>query len=158
VNRQGRFNTPYGEYNRPYYNRATMLAASSALRRAQLRHACFRELLLKAEPGDWIYVDPPYVPDRAWGDFTRYTAGQFGPSDQEDLAELLDQLDRDGVRWLLTNSDTKMIRRLYSGYQIFALASRRDITLRAADRESVDLVITNYDPPKREDLMRVGDP
>jgi len=155
VNRQGRFNTPYGEYDRPYYNRTTLLAASSALQHADIRHACFREILLKADPGDWVYVDPPYVPDRAWGDFTRYTAGQFGPGDQEDLAEVLEQLDRDGVRWLLTNSNTKMIRKLYSDYRIGTIATRRDITLQSADRESVDLVITNYDPPVRQGLMRV---
>jgi DNA adenine methylase len=153
VNRQGRFNTPYGEYDRPYYNRATLLAASAALKHAEIRHASFREILLKAEPGDWVYADPPYVPDRAWGDFTRYTAGRFGPSDQEGLADLLGQLDRDGVRWLLTNSNTKMIRTLYAGYKIQVIATRRDITLQAMDRESVDLVITNYDPPKREGLM-----
>lgn len=156
VNRQGRFNTPYGEYDRPYYNRPTLLAASSTLRRADICHASFREILLKVEPGDWVYADPPYVPDRAWGDFTRYTSGRFGPADQENLAEMLGQLDRDGTRWLLTNSNTKMIRKLYSNYRVHAIATRRDITLQAADRESLDLVITNYDPPGDEGLIRIG--
>lgn len=155
VNQQGRFNTPYGEYNRPYYNRTTLPAAAAALRHADIRHACFREVLLKAEPGDWVYLDPPYVPDRAWGDFTRYTAGRFGPGDQEDLADMCAQLDRDGVRWLLTNSNTMMIRKLYSDYRIHAIATRRDITLQAADRDSIDLVITNYDPPARQELTRI---
>lgn len=144
VNRQGRFNAPYGEYDRPYYNPATLRAASAALKHADLRHGCFREILPKAAPGDWVYLDPPYVPDRAWGDFTRYTAGQFAPGDQEDLAELLGELHGDGVRWMLTNSNTRMIRQLYAGYQVRAVATRRDVTLEAAGRPSVDLVITNY--------------
>lgn len=155
VNRQGRFNTPYGEYDRPFYNRDTMLAAAAALRAADVHHAGFRDVLLKAQAGDWCYADPPYVPDRAWGDFTRYTAGRFGPGDQEDLAEMLGQLDRDGARWMLTNSNTTMVRTLYADYRIHALATRRDITLQAADRASVDLVITNYDPPYRKELLRI---
>jgi DNA adenine methylase len=156
VNRKGEFNTPYGDYDRPFYNRDTLLAASAALQVADLRHSCFRELLLKAQPGDWVYLDPPYVPDRQWGDFTRYTAGQFGPGDQEDLAELLGQLDGDGVRWLLTNSDTQVVHDLYSGYRIRAIATRRDVTLRAAARQSMDLVITNYDPPRHEGLVTIS--
>lgn len=155
VNRQGKFNTPYGEYNRPYYNPRTLLAASEALQAADIRHACFREVLAKAEPGDWVYLDPPYVPDRKWGDFTRYTSGQFGPGDQEDLVEQLRELDREGVRWLHTNSNTKMIRKLYAGYRIHAIPTRRDITLQAAERDSVDLVITNYDPPAGQELPKL---
>lgn len=153
VNRQGRVNTPYGAYERPYYNRETLLAASRALRCATIRHLCFREALLKAEPGDWVYLDPPYVPDRAWGDFTRYTAGQFGPADQRELAELLGQLDRDGVKWLLTNSDTDVTRDLYAAYRQWLMPTRRDVALNAAERASMDLVVTNYAPPTTEGIL-----
>jgi DNA adenine methylase len=153
VNRSGAFNTPYGAYDRPYYNRDTLLAASRALRSADIRHADFREVLTDAQPGDWVYLDPPYVPDRAWGDFTRYTAGRFGPDDQKDLALLCQELDYRGVRWLLTNSDTELVRELYDGYPMAALPTRRDITLQSADRASRDLVVSNYSPPSHEELL-----
>ncbi len=155
VNREGRFNTPYGEYRRPYYNRATLLAASEALSVADVRNDDFGETLGRATPGDWVYLDPPYVPDRKWGDFTRYTAGQFGSRDQERLAEVLRKLDRKGVFWMLTNSDTDVVRELYSGYRLAVMQTRRDITLQAADRQSRDLVVANYDYPLRPG-MRVA--
>lgn len=98
VNQQGRFNTPYGEYQRPYYNPDTLLSASAALQGVDIRCADFADILTEARKGDWVYLDPPYVPDRKWGDFTRYTAGQFGPSDQERLAASLQRLDERGVR------------------------------------------------------------
>lgn len=156
VNRSGQFNAPYGAYNRPVYNRDTLLAASQALRGHSIVHADFRDVLLKASAGDWVYLDPPYVPDRKWGDFTRYTAGQFGPEDQVALAEMLGQLDRDGVRWLLSNSDTPLVRELYSAFSVQSLATRRDITLQSADRKSVDLVISNYPLPVLSGLRAAG--
>jgi DNA adenine methylase len=146
VNRRGEFNTPYGQYRRPYYNVETLLDAALALRGVDIRCADFEEVLGEGKRGDWVYVDPPYVPDRKWGDFTRYTAGQFGVQDQERLASQLCELDRRGVRWLLTNSNTKIVRELYRGYRMSILSTRRDITLQAADRQSCDLVVSNYEP------------
>jgi len=155
VNRKGEFNTPYGQYDRPYYNRATILNASEALASADIRHGDFRQILGKADRGDWVYLDPPYVPDRAWGDFTRYTAGQFGPQDQQDLADVCKEMDKTGIRWMLTNSDTDAVRELYQGWHIAALATRRDITLQSADRASRDLVIANYDLPQHGALIAI---
>ncbi|MGH2760647.1 MAG: DNA adenine methylase [Actinomycetota bacterium] len=145
VNRRGEFNTPYGEYQRPYYNPATLLAASWLLRSAELRCEDFDQVLRSAKQDDWVYLDPPYVPDRKWGDFTRYTAGRFGPDDQCRLAESIQRLDRKGVRWLMTNSDTAMVRELYSDFNLAILPTRREITLRSADRESRDLIVANYE-------------
>jgi DNA adenine methylase len=154
VNRKGGFNTPYGEYDRPYYNRATLLAASAALKGMEVRAGGFQEMTAEAEAGDWIYLDPPYVPDRKWGDFTRYTPGQFGPEDQDELVAICRELDVRGVRWLLTNSDTEITRDLYSAFEIRTIPTRRDIALQSSDRNSVDLVVSNYILPWSERLPR----
>lgn len=153
VNQRGQFNTPYGRYSRPYFNRGTIVSCSAALQRADIRSGDFRETLLKATAADWVYVDPPYVPDRVWGDFTRYTPGRFTAADQADLAVLLRQLDRDGVKWLLTNSDTPLVRELYSGFLMTNMSTRRDITLQSQDRSSTDLVIANYQPPTERQVF-----
>ncbi len=145
VNRRGQFNTPYGEYRRPYYNRETLLAASAALKGVAIRCGDFSSVLAEARKGDWVYLDPPYVPDRKWGDFTRYTPGQFGPADQERLAYELRRLDGKGARWLLSNSNTPKVREIYREFRMAVLSTRRDITLQSADRQSTDLLVSNYD-------------
>lgn len=144
VNRQGRFNVPYGAYERPYYNRDAFLMASKVLQGAKLRCGDYRECLRSARKGDWVYLDPPYVPTGAWGDFTRYTAGQFSGSDHEGLATQVRSLDARGVHFLLTNSDTPFARDLYSGFGMGILETRRDIDLRSRHRKSTDLVVSNY--------------
>lgn len=146
VNRQGRFNVPYGEYDRPYYNRDNILRASKALAHAEIRCADFDETLAGAQPGDWVYLDPPYVPDRKWGDFKRYTSDQFGEEDHERLGQLMRRLSDEGVSVLLTNSDTPFVRSLFGDWNIMELETRRDIHLKSSERASQDLVITNYRP------------
>lgn len=147
VNRSGQFNVPYGQYDRPYYNRETLLRASDVLGRAEIRHEDFTSAIASAESGDWVYLDPPYVPDRQWGDFRRYTAGQFPDSSLDQLAEVVREASDRGVYVTMTNSDTEQVRTRFAEFKFTRLATRRDITLNASERTSVDLVITNYDVP-----------
>ncbi len=144
VNRRGQFNVPYGEYTRPYYNRDALLRASKALSTAEIRLADFADVIAEARAGDFLYLDPPYVPDRKWGDFKRYTAGRFSDEDHERLADLMRAADARGVFVMLTNSDTPTARRAFKGFKRRRLATRRDIHLKAAERASVDLILTNY--------------
>lgn len=145
VNKSGEFNVPYGAYARPYYNRDTVLEASKALQAAKVRCWRYGRALKLAKSGDWVYLDPPYVPTGAWGDFTRYTPDRFPLSEHEKLAEAVRDLDRRGVHFLLTNSDTPLVRDLYSGFPQWTLPTRRDIDLRSDKRASSDLVVANYD-------------
>lgn len=114
MNRSGQFNTPYGAYNRPYYNRDTILRASKALAAAEFTICDFEEALDKAEAEDWVYLDPPYVPLGGWADFKRYTPDQFGEEDHERLYLAMVRASERGVFVTLTNSDTVFVRELFS--------------------------------------------
>lgn len=144
VNRRGGFNVPYGAYDRPYYRRATLLEASRALAGVDLRRCDFAEALREAAAGDWVFLDPPYLPEGGFADFKRYTAGQFHDADHERLAAEMLDASRRGVLLTMTNSDTDATRRIYRDFTATRMATRRDINLRAAARASSDLVITNY--------------
>lgn len=144
VNRDGRFNVPYGAYDRPYYNRKTLLAASSALQGVTIQRRDFADALAEAGPGDWVYLDPPYIPLGGFADFKRYTPGQFTEEDQRRLAASMREAGDRGVHLMMTNSDTPLTREIFSGFHVTSMATRRDINLQAKKRSSVDLVVTNY--------------
>jgi DNA adenine methylase len=147
VNRRGQFNTPYGAYNRPYYNRDTMLRASKALTVAEFMTCDFEDAIDKAESGDWVYLDPPYVPLGGWADFKRYTPGQFSEEDHVRLRDAMVRATARGVLVTLTNSDTPFVRELFGlPFHTYQLTTRRDINLQTDKRKSTDLVITNYEP------------
>lgn len=156
VNRQGEYNVPYGEYNRPYYNRDTLLRASKALAVAEIEHADFGRAFQRAQAGDWIYADPPYVPETEWGDFKRYTPDQFHDEDHERLASLMREATARGIYVTVTNSDMPPVRKIFDGFAMGPLATRRDIHLDSTKRKSKDLVITNFVEFRAEQLP-IGD-
>jgi DNA adenine methylase len=91
-----------------------------------------------------VFLDPPYLPEGGFADFKRYTPGQFRDADHERLAAEMHDASRRGVLLTMTNSDTDATRQIYTGFRTIRMATRRDINLRAAERASFDLVLTNY--------------
>ena len=75
MNKKGQFNTPYGRYKNPTICDEELLrTASGILRNAQIVCGDYLEVLHEyAQPGDFIFLDPPYIPVTEWGDFKRYT-------------------------------------------------------------------------------------
>jgi DNA adenine methylase len=145
VNARGGFNVPYGRYDRPLYNRATVLAASAALAGTLIRHRDFAAAIDDAETGDWLFLDPPYVPAGGYSDFQRYTAGQFRAADHERLVEACRRATARGVRFLLTNTNNDAARALYVDFDRHVIPTRRDVHLDTAKRASTDLLVANYE-------------
>jgi DNA adenine methylase len=161
VNGRGRFNVPFGRYAQPRILiddrlRAASLALSKARIIASEDFATF--LGRRCRKGDFVYLDPPYVPVSRTSYFTSYARGSFGPSDQERLADVMARLHSRGVRWMLSNSFTPLSRRLFvrgllgriglparRPYAI-GLEARRAINSRGDARGPVrEWVVRNYD-------------
>lgn len=148
VNRAGQFNVPFGRYARPpgLYDRANVWRVSELLKRTELWCGDFETALEGGGRGDFVYVDPPYVPLTATASFTRYTRGNFTAIDQRRLADAVHELTRRGCRTLISNSDTPLVRELYEGYPTEVLQAPRNINSDAAGRSRIsELAIRNYD-------------
>jgi DNA adenine methylase len=148
VNREGRFNVPFGRYRNPTIcDRANLEAASRALRDATLAIGDHETTLCDATAGDFIYFDPPYQPVSRTASFTSYTDARFDAGEQERLASTYRRLHRAGCYLMLSNSDAPLIRDLYAGFRIETIAANRAINCRADGRGPVaELVIANYTP------------
>ena len=148
VNKQGRFNVPFGKYKNPRYADADNLrAASAALQHARvLEVADFSQTLKRAGAGDFIYFDPPYVPVSETARFTSYTADSFGLRDQIRLHHVFTQLDQMGCYVMLSNSDTPTIRELYRGFRCETVKAHRFINSNKHRRGHVtEVVVVNYE-------------
>ncbi len=148
VNRRGQFNVPFGRYQSPkYLDRDNLLAVSHALRNVEILCAAFETVVDRAEPGDWVYFDPPYVPVSQTANFTSYYANGFGLQDQERLRDVCITLSRNNVYTMVSNSDTPAVRALYQNFFIDEVLAHRAINCKGAKRGKVaELVITNYAP------------
>ena len=112
VNKKGQFNVPFGYYKNPkIYDKDQLLAASELLKKAKILLGDFKDILCKyAKEGDFIFLDPPYLPVSKYSDFKRYTKEQFHEKDQISLASLVKKLSNKGCHILLTNSNHPLIQ------------------------------------------------
>jgi len=148
VNRQGKFNVPFGRYKSPrYLDPDNLKAVSRALQTATIRRMRFEEAVGDAQPDDWVYFDPPYAPLSSTAHFTAYQADGFSAQDQARLRDVCLELSDAGVWIMVSNSDTDLIRELYARppFRIHAVKARRNINSKAAGRGKIqELIITNY--------------
>ena len=145
VNSKGEFNVPVGRYESPQIFQAAQLRASAlALQKCDIRCSHYAEVLEQAEAGDFVYLDPPYHPVTATANFTSYTVGNFGESEQRDLARVARRLKRRKCHVMLSNSDTTFVRTLYKGFRIERVSCARAINSKAKRRGPVgELIITS---------------
>lgn len=146
VNNSGGFNAPWGRYDNPTIcDEPNLRAVGAALAASTLDVAPFQTVLDAARPGDIVYFDPPYVPVSSTSSFTEYSAGGFGGREQEELASTFRELDNRNIRTILSNSDTKDVRRLYAGFRIDQVFARRNVNTRADRRGPVaEVIVRNF--------------
>jgi DNA adenine methylase len=136
LNNKGKFNAPFGHYKNPLIvDEDNMHEVSRALHNVELRVGDFADVLGRAEPGDFVYFDPPYAPSSATASFTQYTGGGFGEPEQRRLADVFRQLAERGCHVMLSNSYTELTRELYSPAAIPGLSAE---TVRASRKINCD--------------------
>ena len=144
VNRQGSFNTPFGRYKNPNICDIEHLhAASDILKNATIICGNYLDVLNKyASPGDFIFLDPPYIPVSKYGDFKRYTKEQFYEKDQIQLSEEFHRLYNLGCSVILTNSHHPLVEQLYIDFPQDVISTRRSISSKGTSRSGEDLIVT----------------
>lgn len=94
----------------------------------------------------YMYLDPPYDPVSETSSFTGYARGGFTKDDQIRLRECCDELNRRGVRFMLSNSATDFIKEQYAEYNITIVQAKRAINSVGSKRGDVDeVVVRNYE-------------
>jgi len=143
VNMGGQFNTPYGKYINPNIcDSDNLRLASEFLKNTTIIHGDYKQVLIKnAQPGDLIFLDPPYVPISEYSDFTRYTKEKFDHEDQVILADEVKRLHELGCFVLLTNSDHETVHELYKDYEVKIYNTKRFINSKGDKRTGKDVLV-----------------
>lgn len=146
VNSKGEFNVPFGRYKNPrILDENNLINCSNLLQRTEIRHADFSEILKKVKKGDFVYFDPPYVPLSETSSFTSYTKDGFDLDMHFKLRDVCDELDSMGIKFLLSNSDTKLVNELYENYNIKKVFASRQINANADGRGKItEVLVRNY--------------
>lgn len=155
VNKQGQFNVPYGKYKNPKIcDKDGLRAASAILKKADI--LCGDYLLILehyAQSGDFVFLDPPYLPISEYADFKRYTKEQFYEEDHVELAKMIMTLHERGCHVILTNSNHPLVHELYAPFNIDVIQTKRHISCNGSTRKGEDVIVTI--PPKRHTLIKL---
>lgn len=153
VNRQGRYNVPFGKHSNPTICDAENLIKISEALQNVVMHSCdYHDVLSFADENTFVYIDPPYRPLNATSAFTSYTEDQFNDQNQIELAEMYRTLASRGVKVMLSNSDPHNVDEsddffddLYADFTILRVEATRMINSKASSRGKVkELLILNY--------------
>lgn len=147
VNSKGEFNVPFGNYKNPrIIDERNLINCSNLLQKSEIKNADFSEILNYVQNGDFVYFDPPYVPLNETSSFTSYTKDGFDIDMQFKLREVCDELDSKGVKFMLSNSDTKFVNELYENYNIKKVFASRQINANPNGRGKItEVLVKNYD-------------
>lgn len=130
----GAMNTPWGDRTFKGFPDETFESVRHTLSIAEIRAEDFRQALARVQPGDFVYLDPPYLPVFSNPDekeptakFNKYTAKTFELPDLVDLAGICRGLSQRGVRWVMSNRDTDDIRALFNFADIVRFTAHRSV-------------------------------
>jgi DNA adenine methylase len=133
-NRKGGYNVPFGDNPKAKICDADNLrACAAALRGIDIVAEDFRAVEDRAQPGDLVYLDCPYIPESKTAAFTGYW-GKWGDEEHEAVPALFRRLAARGVHVLASNSDTPKARELYSGFEIRTLTRANSVNSKASAR------------------------
>ncbi|MFH1357566.1 MAG: DNA adenine methylase [bacterium] len=139
VNKKGGFNVPIGSYKNPnIVSEDNLRACSEVLQGATISQHSFEQVKIKK--GAFYYIDPPYHQT-----YSQYDGSGFGDEEHTKLADFCHKIDKAGGFFMVSNSDTKLVRTLYKGYTIDEVQASRSVSCKAHQRgKEYELIIRNY--------------
>lgn len=100
----------------------------------------YRKCLLAAKKNDFVFLDPPYIEDHKYDFKYNINENNLSKGFVLELAEEVKKLDRKGVKWMMTQADTKYVRELFKEYNIMKYPVYR----RQSNSHKYELMIKNY--------------
>ena len=128
VNAQNEFNVPFGRYKNPSLPDAEdIMKFSQVLQNSIIKAIDFEAAIKDARPGDFVYLDPPYIPLSRTSRFTEYTETGFSFEDQKRLIRLCRDMASRGIDFILSNSISDKLIDMTEGLSMIKVPARRSI-------------------------------
>jgi DNA adenine methylase len=139
VNKAGKFNVPIGDYKNPtIVDEENIKNCSRVLQGVEIWQHGFGQL--KPQRNDFYYLDPPYHKT-----YDGYNGAGFEDKEHAALADFCHKINAKGGYFMLSNSDTDLVRVLYKGYTIETVSASRSVSCKSAGRgKENELIIRNY--------------
>lgn len=132
-------NKTYPFLNDTYYKNLLQVSEYLNINNGKIYNKDYKYILNKAKKGDFVFMDPPYIEEHDYQ--FNYNKGEV--LDESFILDLLSEckkLDNKNVKWLMTQADTKQIRKIFKEYTIKTFTVYRLISKNYIK----ELIIKNY--------------
>lgn len=140
------FNVGFGNYKNPNIcDEDNLFLISRCLNKYKvlIKYHSYNLLLGKVKKGDFVYLDPPYYPINNTS-FVKYHRNSFCIDDHEELYKFCDQLNKNGINFLMSNSYTKYNINIYKKYKREKILCKRKIHSKKPQSSEYEILIFNY--------------
>ena len=144
TNKNGKFNVPYAASKTGrLLSQEELYKAAKVLSVAQIKARDFEETLQNLQPGDFVYMDPPYaVQNRRI--FRQYGPDCFGTEDLARLASALPLIERCGATFLVSYAMCREALEVFKGWHIRRAQTQRSVAgFSRHRRKAVELLVSN---------------
>ena len=138
------FNVPFGHYKSPtVIDEPHIMSVSELIKDVVFTRQPFQESLVNIAADDFIYLDPPYVPQQATS-FVGYTADGFDLKEHRALFALVKGVKGLGAHILMSNSDVSIVKDAFPSmaYQTKIISCRRAIHSKEPGTRTNEVLIT----------------
>ncbi|MEQ8924597.1 MAG: Dam family site-specific DNA-(adenine-N6)-methyltransferase [Fulvivirga sp.] len=117
VNLRGIYNVPYGHRNKDFIQEDLLRQCSVYLDGAHLNAGQFNQNIELIQPGDLVFLDPPYTITHNNNGFIKYNERLFSENDQYRLSEFIGDIIEIGAFYILTNAAHNDIAEIFNHNQ-----------------------------------------
>ena len=142
------FNVPFGNYTNPgIFDEDHIRLISNLIQPVKFTATSYSDALeIQTSPslGDFVYLDPPYVPETSTS-FVSYTADGFSLEDHNALFKLCKSLNERSVKFLLSNSNVSIVKNTFSSppYETQIILCKRSINSKNPVAKTNEVLIRN---------------
>ena len=118
--------------------KSKMIELQKILKNTRLESIDYKKIIQKAKKGDFVFLDPPYEESKKYS----FNYNKNENFDNLELKLELDKLTKIGVKWMMTQIDTKQVRHLFKEYKFYQYTNNANFN--NSDTKKKEVIIINY--------------
>ncbi len=147
-NKDGDFNIPFGLKDRKTLNipkiivEENIINISKLIKNVAFHHLGFEDSVKKIKNYDFVYLDPPYVPEDN-NSFVGYNACGFDLETHNKLFTSIGKFTEQKVKFIMSNSNTDLVNNTFIDYNKEIITARRAINSKNPADTTKEVVVFN---------------
>lgn len=135
------FNVPFGHYKTTpkIFTLKYLEELNNLLKDVEFQCMDFQESFKNIKKNDFIYLDPPYVPENCKS-FVNYTKKGFPKEFHIKLFELIKEYKKES-KIIMSNSNTELIYEIFKEYKIYKIDAKRRINSKNPSSMTKEVIV-----------------